>query len=391
VATFTDPGGAEANDGTHYSASINWGDMTAPTMGTITFGGGVFTVQGGHTYAAAGSYTITCTINHEMTTPQPVTDPATVNKASTSTKLVASANSSFPGQPVNFTATVTPVVPGDVRPTGTVAFYNGAIALGLPVNLSASGVATLGSPVSVSELDGNTIAAVYSGDGNFEGSMASLDPNKFFVIALYRDVLTRPPDDTGLQFWVGQLHAGISRTQVAMDFWLSEEHRGLEVAQFYGTFLVRSADPGGQQYWLRQLETGVPEFQVALGFVTSKEYMDKHSDNADFVMQLYHDLLNRTASPPASQTEMAYWQQLLQNGARRDAVAFSFLSSREAFQKAIDAYYAVFLGRPGHESQQELEGWLVVLETGRATPLSVASAFLASDEYLARALNGAMS
>jgi hypothetical protein len=65
VATFTDPGGAEANDGTHYSASIDWGDKTTPTNGTISFSNGTFTVNGSHTYAAGGSYTVTCTIDHE--------------------------------------------------------------------------------------------------------------------------------------------------------------------------------------------------------------------------------------------------------------------------------------------------------------------------------------
>jgi len=62
VATFTDPGGAEPNDGTHYSASINWGDNTAATAGTISVNSGVFTVSGTHTYASANFYTISVTI-----------------------------------------------------------------------------------------------------------------------------------------------------------------------------------------------------------------------------------------------------------------------------------------------------------------------------------------
>jgi Ca2+-binding RTX toxin-like protein len=49
VATFTDPGGAEAI--ADYSASIDWGDGTLPSSGTILFAAGVFTVQGSHTYA----------------------------------------------------------------------------------------------------------------------------------------------------------------------------------------------------------------------------------------------------------------------------------------------------------------------------------------------------
>jgi len=65
VATFTDPGGAEANDGTHYTATLNWGDNTPATTGALAVSNGTFTVSGTHTYAAAGSYTISLTINHE--------------------------------------------------------------------------------------------------------------------------------------------------------------------------------------------------------------------------------------------------------------------------------------------------------------------------------------
>ena len=49
VATFTDPGGAESLS--DYSAMIDWGDGTAPTPGAISLSGGVYTVQGSHTYA----------------------------------------------------------------------------------------------------------------------------------------------------------------------------------------------------------------------------------------------------------------------------------------------------------------------------------------------------
>ena len=49
VATFTDPGGAEPL--ADYSASINWGDGTPATVGTISFAAGVFTVTSSHKYA----------------------------------------------------------------------------------------------------------------------------------------------------------------------------------------------------------------------------------------------------------------------------------------------------------------------------------------------------
>jgi hypothetical protein len=65
VATFTDPGGFEAL--ANYTAMVEWGDNTSPTVGTITFdaGTGVFTVQGSHGYDQAGGYPITVTIHHD--------------------------------------------------------------------------------------------------------------------------------------------------------------------------------------------------------------------------------------------------------------------------------------------------------------------------------------
>ena len=79
VATFTDPGGAESNDGTHYMAAINWGDGPAVSMGSITFSSGVFTVNGTHTYAAANTDTITVTILHGGLPPTQVQSPVTTS------------------------------------------------------------------------------------------------------------------------------------------------------------------------------------------------------------------------------------------------------------------------------------------------------------------------
>jgi autotransporter-associated beta strand protein len=314
----------------------------------------------------------------------------TRGQGGTNTTLVSTDISWTPDQPVYFTATITPSVPGEATPTGTVQFRLGGRNIDIPVPLSSSGglaTASLPNSIPVSSVDGQIVSASYSGDSNFLGSSASLDPDRFFVMALYSDLLRRPHDDGGLQFWVAQLHGGMSRTRVAMDFWVSDEHRGDEVDEFYGTILHRTADSGGRQYWVSQLEAGVPESQVALAFATSEEYRQKYPDSPSFVDGLYNDLLKRDGQ--FTDNEVTSWVQTLQNGASRGEVAYSFLSSEEAFQKAIDEYYSVFLGRS--ESQKDLQAWLVVLEGGRATPLSVASAFMASNEYLARALNNATS
>src|SRR5262249_41786252 len=41
-----------------FTATIDWGDGTAATSGSVTAGGGSYTVDGGHTYRHLGSFTI---------------------------------------------------------------------------------------------------------------------------------------------------------------------------------------------------------------------------------------------------------------------------------------------------------------------------------------------
>ncbi|MGZ6792709.1 MAG: hypothetical protein ACXVFV_07125 [Mycobacteriales bacterium] len=56
VATFTDadPGGAVGD----FTATVDWGDGSAPTSGTVTAGSGTFSASGSHTYAKRGTYTV---------------------------------------------------------------------------------------------------------------------------------------------------------------------------------------------------------------------------------------------------------------------------------------------------------------------------------------------
>jgi hypothetical protein len=76
LATFTDPGGAEAIG--DYTATIHWGDGTPDTTGTITnTGGNTFRVDGTHTYAeeSGPTFQITVTVGHESNPTQTVNGP----------------------------------------------------------------------------------------------------------------------------------------------------------------------------------------------------------------------------------------------------------------------------------------------------------------------------
>ena len=51
---------------------------------------------------------------------------------------------------------------------------------------------------------------------------------------------------SGLGSWLQSLQAGATRSQVAVGLYLSAEHRGQQVDQFYATYLHRRADAPGR-------------------------------------------------------------------------------------------------------------------------------------------------
>jgi virginiamycin B lyase len=166
--------------------------------------------------------------------------------------------------------------------------------------------------------------------------------NEAFVRALYRDVLLRTADNGGLNAWVNGLDSGgLTRSQVAGDFTVSPERRGLEVDQDYLAILGRPSDPVGRTVFVNALLAGASEGSVVLALFLSPEYAFKH-DNTAFVQDLYRVALERTGSP----LEVAGWVQVLNSGAlSRAEVATFFLSSSEAYTLAITENYKVFLRR----------------------------------------------
>jgi hypothetical protein len=79
VATFSDTD--TANIAGDFNATINWGDGTT-TSGTVSGGGGSFTVSGSHTYTHAGHENLTVTLNDDA--------PGTATAAAHSTANVSS-------------------------------------------------------------------------------------------------------------------------------------------------------------------------------------------------------------------------------------------------------------------------------------------------------------
>jgi hypothetical protein len=82
VATFTDSN--TANTAFDFTATIDWGDGTTPTTGTVSNNGGNFIINGSHTYAEDGSYSVSVTLADDQ--------PSFLSATATGTATVAESD-----------------------------------------------------------------------------------------------------------------------------------------------------------------------------------------------------------------------------------------------------------------------------------------------------------
>jgi hypothetical protein len=121
VAVFTDDNPAAAP--TDFTTTIDWGDGSPTTAGTITISSGAFGVIGQHTYSDEGSFTATVTIsdNPPGTGTATTTDAATIREADSlagsPATFSAQSGSPFSGQVATFTDTNTAAVVSDFTAT----------------------------------------------------------------------------------------------------------------------------------------------------------------------------------------------------------------------------------------------------------------------------------
>jgi hypothetical protein len=123
-STFTGAvaSGTYSGSGT-LSASIDWGDGTSPSTGTVNQSGSSFTVSGSHTYAEEGAFTINVSVSDGQGQSTSTTSPAKVSDAAlTLTHFVAGRlEHRWAGVAATFT---------DADPAGTVSDYTSTITWG---------------------------------------------------------------------------------------------------------------------------------------------------------------------------------------------------------------------------------------------------------------------
>ncbi|HEV3004845.1 MAG TPA: TIGR03118 family protein [Pirellulales bacterium] len=287
VATFVDTGGAEPT--ADYTATINWGDGSATSLGTVSLAGGgaLFNVTGSHTYSQHGRFLVTVTIVDE--------GGATASATST-------------------------VVNGHTATDDDDAFIK-AIFLDL-----------LGRDVDDASLI-ILVNAMQNGMTPAEVAIIITQSDEYLedvIRQAYRSFLGRDADDLGLQFWLAQMRRGLTDQDLDADFIGSEEffeHAGgtdrAFVNELYFDLLGRAPDAGGLAVWLNALANGFSRTSAALGFAISPEHEGLTIDSD------YETFLGRTPSP----TEETGWLSGFQSGMTNEEVIAGFTGSSEFFQQ----------------------------------------------------------
>lgn len=187
------------------------------------------------------------------------------------------------------------------------------------------------------------LAQVFLSSAEFQNRYGALS-NQAFVEQIYRFTLDREGDPGGVQYWVGQLNAGLSRTDLLVGFSESAEHRALTsstlneglwvadnqalvIARLYDATFDRLPDAGGLAVWTDQLKAGASLFAIAGTFAASAEFKARYGSlsNQAFVEQLYRFTLDRAGDPDGIRT----WVDHLNAGASRASVLATFSESAE--------------------------------------------------------------
>jgi hypothetical protein len=175
-------------------------------------------------------------------------------------------------------------------------------------------------------------------------------PTQNFVEQVYRDVLHRAADPTGLAGWSQGIDSGqVTRQQFVLDIRGSAEGLGTEVNDLYLRFLHRAADPTALAGWPPFLSNH-SDIDLTAQLVGSQEYYLTRGGGTDagFITAVYEDVLCRTPSA----AEIAAWEAELSTtgtnqtaAQRRVSVALQILTSPEGRADQVSGYYISYLRR----------------------------------------------
>lgn len=214
-----------------------------------------------------------------------------------------------------------------------------------------------------------------------------------FVSRLYKEILGRDADPSGLKAWADVLKSGKEQgAKVAQGFIGSEElkKRNLSddayIRALYRTFFDREADGGGLAAWQKVLDSGLSRMHVFRGFAESDEFtkicdsygiirgyadltapMDQNEGVTKFIVRSYRLCLNREADAGG----LNGWCDAILSGKNTaKEAAYGFVFSNEFIKKDLSdreyvkVLYRVFMDREADGGG--LSSWEKVLKEGKS-------------------------
>jgi hypothetical protein len=169
-----------------------------------------------------------------------------------------------------------------------------------------------------SKLPADLVVALRGGSD----ATANVDP----TVRLYSAYLTRVPDAGGLNFWLGRRRAGWTLSRISNNFAASSEfvrrYGSMTNRQFveniYANVLQRPGDPAGINFWTNRLNNRTASRgQVMINFSESNEYVTKQRNNTHAAVVYIH---LRGKTPTTSERD-AFAAALAGGMALRDLVS----------------------------------------------------------------------
>lgn len=152
------------------------------------------------------------------------------------------------------------------------------------------------------------------------------------VTRLYSAYFLRSPDRSGLDFWVSRHRRGQRLRTISSTFAASHEftrrYGDLDNAGFaslvYRNVLGRKPDSSGLAYWTRQLDEGQTRGSMMVGFSESSEYVRKQQANVTTV-EIWYGMLHRAPTP----TELTGYAARIAGGTPATTIITEVLASTE--------------------------------------------------------------
>ncbi len=233
----------------------------------------------------------------------------------------------------------------------------------------------------------NTITGEEPGDRFSANFAINSSDNGRFITGLFHDILNRAADTEGFLQNLDVIDAERSRglLPIALGFVTSVENRSNLIAQYYassdadviGNFLGRPASQAEITFWVNALQQGTTPEQIITAFVTSPEFFQNGgSTDAGFVNALYLKLLNRFGDAAGTAFHLGTLAQA--ETLSRAQVLGLLTNSGEYRTNLVGSYYSRYLGRS--LTPPELDTRLQQLQAG--LPAEVIQAdIIGSGEY----------